>query len=82
MNYKNYYERPAPKTMTVIKMTDLVCYVFPEVSYLNYWLDAETKEEFVRIHFKKGGFRDVCVTADSNQALVDDVWQWLKREMG
>ena len=76
------YVIPKPKTMAIIKLTDLVCYLYPEVTYLNYRIDSETKEEYVRIHFKKSGFREVCVTADSNIAMIDDVLKWLKKEMG
>lgn len=87
-----------PKTIVVWKMFDLVKMLFPEIKRMWYMIDAETKEEFVVVEYKKrvystgtggsvyfktieGSFQ-ICVTCDSNSAMVDDVWKKLKERFG
>lgn len=75
-----------PKTMTVIKMKDLVTYLFDDIKTLYYMIDSETTEEKVVVVFKPrstawnrfhGNDLEICVTADSNEALVKDVLKTL-----
>lgn len=70
-----------PKTMTVIKMKELVCHLFDDVRTMYYMID-QNKEELVMVVFKPGSKTferfngrefQICVTADSNEALVKDV---------
>lgn len=71
-----------PKTMTVIKMKPLVTHLFTDVKTLFYLIDKATSEEYVSVVFNPGSKAferfhgkslDICVTADSNEALVKDV---------
>ena len=71
------------KTSATIRLSKLLQIVFDEIAHCYYRVDQETKEEFVRVVLKPGKgnnvFFDVCVTADSVTALVDDVWKACKR---
>ncbi len=42
-----------------------------DIKSLEYQTDGN--EEFVRVQFRSGRYRDVCVTADSGIALIKDV---------
>lgn len=81
-------ERIVPKTYIVIKLQPLCDLLFPGcIQTMNYWIDKDTKEEYVRItqpyDVTEGSVHfDVCVSADSNVALVDDVMKALKRRFG
>lgn len=74
-----------PKTMTVIKMKELACYLFNDIRNMYYMID-QNKEELVIVEFKPGSetFKifngmafQICVTDDSNEALVKDVLESL-----
>lgn len=72
------------KTSTTITLSRLLQIVFEEVAHCYYRVDQETKEEYVRVVLKPEYrdnvvYFDVCVTADSLTALVDDVWKECKR---
>ena len=72
------------KTSTTITLSRLLQIVFEEVAHCYYRVDQVTKEEYVRVVLKpeypnNTVFFDVCVTADSLTALVDDVWKECKR---
>ncbi len=72
------------KTSTTITLSRLLQIVFDEVAHCYYRVDQVTKEEYVRVVLKpeypnNTVFFDVCVTADSLTALVDDVWKECKR---
>ena len=81
-------ERVVPKTYIVIKLQPLCDLLFPGcIQTMNYWIDQDTKEEYVRItkpyDVNTGSvYFDVCVSADSNVSLVDDVLKRLKKEFG
>lgn len=78
------------KVMTVLKLKDVVRYVFPEVKDMFYFYDKKIESEYVlvtagaTVNYKEPGegplyqFK-INVTADSPAALVDDVWKDLKR---
>ena len=73
------------KVYFVLLLVDSVKYVYPEVKGLCYWINKETSEEFVRVHYRKNNMIlnfDICVTADSLNALVLDVWKGLERRLG
>lgn len=72
------------KTSVTIRLSKVLQIVFDEIAHCYYRIDQETKEEFVRVVLKPEYrenmiFFDVCVTADSAAALVDDVWKECKR---
>jgi len=76
-----------PKTMTVLNLKPIVTYLFDDVRTIYYMID-QNKEELVMVVFKPGsktferfGGREfqICVTADSNEALVKDVLEGLYR---
>lgn len=71
------------KSCVTIRLSKVLQLVFSEVAYCYYRIDQETKEEFVRVTCHRAigntNFFDICVTADSAAALVDDVWKECKR---
>ena len=80
------------KTMAMIKLLPALQYVFPEIKNAFYWIDQDTKEEFVTVDWTKReldnelgfiftheGFFYICVTCDSIAAMYDDVWKECKR---
>ena len=72
------------KTSVTISLSRVLQIVFDEIAHCYYRVDQETKEEYVRVVLKpecrnKVVYFDVCVTADSVTALVDDVWKECKR---
>lgn len=78
------------KVMTVLKLKEVVRYIFPEVKEMFYVFDKQTGNEAVlvtagaTINYKEPGEGplyqfEINVTADSPAALVDDVWKALKR---
>ena len=74
-----------PKTFVICKFADTVKLVFPDIIRMYYRIDAMTKEEFVDVHWKNEtglGYFSICVTDDSNSAMIDDVWKTLKRKFG
>lgn len=81
-------ERVVPKTYIVIKLQPLCDLLYPgRIQTMNYMIDDETKEEYVRVTEQYDVTRgskhfDICVTADSNVSLVDDVMKALKRRFG
>jgi hypothetical protein len=80
-----------PKSFVIAKYSDAVKLVFPEVVTLYYMIDRETREEYVITEYKRvvtdlrGKEYDVtntfkiCVSADSNAAMLEDVWRELKK---
>lgn len=72
------------KSSVTIRLSKVLQLVFSEIKLCYYRIDQETKEEFVRVLLNRGNtenadFFDICVTADSSAALVDDVWKECKR---
>lgn len=74
------------KTSVTIRLSHVLQMVFEEIKMCYYRIDPVTKEEYVRVLLNrrycekyKSDFFDVCVTADSLTALVDDVWKECKR---
>ena len=72
------------KTLLVNRLSHVLEVVFKEIKLCYYRIDQITKEEYVRVllHHEYCGnadFFDICVTADSAAALVDDVWKECKR---
>lgn len=103
------YEKPAvditqsermpgkPKTILAWKLSGVVTYVYPEVKNMFYWIDKDTKDEYVKVLYKevrvvgfgddckveeKEGEFDICVTADSNSAMIDDVMKAVNKRFG
>lgn len=86
-----------PKTFITWRLNDLAKALYPEVEKMFYWIDKESHEEYVHVDYeetkiigyddnfryevKRGGF-DICVTADSNISLVNDVLKSLGRRFG
>lgn len=78
-----------PKSFIIANMEKSVRLLFPEVKRMWYMIDPEMKEEYVVVEYRKkfvtqfeereitGSF-NVCVSCDSNVAMVDDVWRKLK----
>ena len=82
-----------PKTLIVWKLKELCEQIYPEIDRMFYFVDKKTSEEYVRVmwsSFKQyenevmenSGKFDICVTADSNAALVADVMKALERRFG
>lgn len=78
------------KVMTLMKFKDGFRFVFPEVKEMFYFCNKETGEEKVQVtaaatvNYKYPGEGplynfDINVTADSNMAMIDDIWKELKR---
>lgn len=83
------------KVLAVIRMLPLLQYIFPEIKDAFYYIDDDTKDEFVRIEYISVEYApalnrfiessknylhfNVNVNADSPAALVDDVWKECKR---
>ncbi len=81
-----------PKSFVIAKYAEAVRLVFPEVVTLYYMIDRETYEEYVVVEYKTqpnygaglcpqvaGGSFRINVSADSNAAMLEDVWRELKR---
>lgn len=77
-----------PKSFIIIKFLEVVKLMIPEVNNMYYRIDSETKEEYVRVEYRHYDEQnmidsrkhfDICVTCDSNEAMLDDVWRELKR---
>lgn len=72
-----------PKSLFVYHMNPMITYMFDDIQYLNYYVDKENGEEFVKVYFKYDSkyvkehpekpCLDICVTADSLHALLQDV---------
>ena len=74
-----------PKTFVICKFAETVKLIFPQIQRMYYRIDTETKEEFVDVAWKTDvamGIFSICVTADSNASMIDDVWTTLKRKFG
>ena len=74
-----------PKTFVICKFAETVKLIFPQIQRMYYRIDTETKEEFVDVAWKSDvamGIFSICVTADSNASMIDDVWITLKRKFG
>ena len=81
------------KTYAIIKLSDAITCAFPEVLNIFYAIDKENKEEYVICRYqilsyvlgtecvRRGEFK-ICVTADSIQAMYDDVWKAVKKRFG
>lgn len=81
-----------PKSFVIAKYAEAVRLVFPEVVTLYYMIDRETREEYVVTEYKTcvqipgtekyheitKSFK-ICVSADSNAAMIEDVWRELKK---
>ena len=72
------------KSSVTIRLSKVLQLVFSEIKLCYYRIDQETKEEYVRVLLNQEycgnvNFFDICVTADSVTALVDDVWKECKR---
>lgn len=84
--------RQAPKSFVIAKFTETARLLFPEVVTLYYMIDRETREEYVVTEYKTcvqipgtekyheitKSFK-ICVSADSNAAMLEDVWRELKK---
>ena len=80
-----------PKSFVIAKYAEAVRLVFPEVVTLYYMIDRETHEEYVVTEYKSpvtspsGKEYEVthtlkiCVSSDSNAAMLEDVWRELKK---
>ena len=80
-------QMPTSKTMGIIKFTPALQYAFPEIKRAYYYIDKQTSEEWVHIHWKsdfdhKESDFEICVTCDSVPAMYDDVWKECKRRFG
>ena len=90
-------QKPKPKTFVTWRLGDLVRTIYPEVVNMFYWIDKPTHEEYVKVEYKEykiigfddnprmvehEGEFDICVTADSNSAMVKDVMKELERRFG
>lgn len=80
-----------PKSFVIAKYAEAVRLVFPEVVTLYYMIDRENQEEYVVTEYKSivespsgkeynvtHTFK-ICVSADSNAAMLEDVWRELKK---
>ena len=81
-----------PKSFVIAKFAEAARLVFPEVVTLYYMIDRETREEYVVTEYKTcvqipgtekyheitKSFK-ICVSADSNAAMLEDVWRELKK---
>lgn len=72
------------KTLLVNRLSHVLEVVFKEIKLCYYRIDQVTKEEYVRVLLRReycgnADFFDICVTADSETALIDDVWKECKR---
>lgn len=80
-----------PKSFVIAKFSDAVRLVFPEVVTLYYMIDRESRDEYVVTEYKSmipipGTDKEhevtktfkICVSADSNAAMIEDVWRELK----
>mgnify|MGYP003291182140 CR=1 FL=1 len=84
--------RQAPKSFVIAKFAETVRLLFPEIVALYYMIDRETHDEYVVTEYKTciqipgtekyheitKCFR-INVSADSNAAMLEDVWRELKR---
>ena len=81
-----------PKSFVIAKFAEVARLVFPEVVTLYYMIDRENREEYVVTEYKAlipipGTDKEhevtktfkICVSADSNAAMIEDVWRELKR---
>lgn len=90
-------QKPKPKTFVTWRLGDLVKCIYPEVTNMFYWIDKQTHDEYVKVEYKEvrivgfddnprmmehEGEFDICVTADSNQALVNDVLKAVGKRFG
>ena len=87
----NMETKERPKSFVIAKYSDAIRLVFPDVVTLYYMIDRETKEEYVVTEYKSpvtspsGKEYEVthtfkiCVSADSNAAMLEDVWRELKK---
>lgn len=79
-----------PKTFVASRMQSLAALFFPQIERMWYLVEADTKEEYVIVEYderpnseiKRIGHFQICVTADSPETMVDDVWKGLKRKFG
>ena len=82
-----------PKTLIAWKLKDLYQQIYPEIDRMFYFVDKKTSEEYVRVAWSdikyygteiktSSGQFDICVTADSNSAMVKDVMKELERRFG
>ncbi len=67
------------KTILTSRLSNTLELVFAEIRLCYYRVDYASKEEYVRVITSDDNFFDICVTADSAAALVDDVWKECKR---
>lgn len=67
------------KVILTSRLSNVLELVFPEIKLCYYRVDQRDKEEYVRVILNDDDFFDICVTADSAAALVDDVWKECKR---
>lgn len=67
------------KTILVSRLSHVLEVIFKEIKLCYYRIDQRDKEEYVRVILESDDFFDICVTADSAAALVDDVWKECKR---
>ena len=77
--------RNTSKTMAIIKLQPAIQYAFPEVVNMFYYIEQDTKEEYVHVNFVQKAIHThllICVTADSIPAMYDDVWRTCKRRFG
>lgn len=67
------------KLFCIIKFSDTVRYMYPEVSGLTYWINKESGEEYVRVFLYNTKDFDICVSADSLPAMITDVIKGIER---
>lgn len=81
--------RCIPRTVVVWKLAELVKVSFPDVDIKRMWymIDPESAEEWVMLEYMLSNSEynalysyRINVTADSNTALIDDVWKALKEK--
>lgn len=66
------------KTILINRLSNVLEVVFAEIKLCYYFVDYVAKEEYVRIITNDNTSFDICVTADSAAALIDDVWKECK----
>lgn len=71
---KIFYEGNVEKSDFIeYPLQEFILRLDDSVKALAYEYDQESREEYCKIHYKNGFSRRVCITADSERAITDDV---------
>lgn len=79
-----------PKTFVASKFQPLAQLFWPHITRMWYFVDRETKEEYVNVEYEEKqddgrktiAYFQICVSADSAEAMVSDIWRGLNRRLG